>query len=269
MPHLIIERARKNLLLFPCRWARPSPAFVKPRDAIFAYFVEWFDILGGVIFTVGSVCFLPEYSHNLPVFLWGCALFVLGSLVYLIICSFTFAEACHVSGLYSFEACENVLYLLGAWTFLVGTILYWPEEAHYRHVDWLQELSLSAYFNFFSPEFEGTILFIVGSVFFCLAAFVNGLNQRTFDTYANRLLTATTSIYMAGSILFIIGSVAFLPDLGCSHAMESIGAWCFIIGSLFYVIGSVVSLVRTDHELSNPENEQLDKADDVKADPCV
>ena len=42
----------------------------------------------------------------------------------------------------------------------------------------------------------GTILFMVGSAFFAFASFVNGLNQRSFDTLTNQLLTAVTSMYL-------------------------------------------------------------------------
>ena len=37
---------------------------------------------------------------------------------------------------------------------------------------------------------------MVGSAFFAFASFVNGLNQRSFDTLTNQLLTAVTSLYL-------------------------------------------------------------------------
>jgi len=105
-----------------------------------------------------------------------------------------------------------------------------------------------------SPEFEGTILFVVGSLFFCFAAFANALNQRKFEESVAVLLTAITSLYMAGSLLFVMGSIAFLPNLGCNEQMLTIGAWCFIVGSGFFVIGAVLSFWRTHQLLGTREN---------------
>lgn len=244
MPHLVVERVRS---LPPCPCVVPDSLPSKRTHLQFALAVEALEVIAGVTFVVGSVCFLPAYSRDLEAFLLGCFLFVVGSLMYVVICSITLAEAIRYEGLWSAETAENALYTLGSWVFLVGTVLYWPPEAHYGNINWFQmHLSLSAYFNLFSREFEGTILFIIGSLMFVLAAFVNGLNQRAaFDSVRTRLLTATTSLYMAGGILFVMGSVAFLPNLGCGELMEAFGAWLFIVGSVFFVFGGLVAAVRT------------------------
>lgn len=250
MPHLVIERIRQVPKL-----CQGCMCCIQPgkRTGVCAVVLECFDILGGVIFVIGSVCFLPPYSEEIEVFLLGCALYIVGGLIYLGICCFTLAEACREKGYDTLEACENMLYVLGSLIFVVGTILYYPPEAHHSDMNWfVRTISVGVYFNMFSPEFEGTILFIVGSFMFAFAAFVNGLNQRSFDSVSNQLLTATTSLYMMGSLLFVMGSVAFLPDLGCNETMIIFGAWSFIIGSMFYVVGSSVSMWRTIRELRNP-----------------
>jgi len=248
MPHLLIERTRSVPFVCLCRAS-------KRGDAAFAYLVEVVDIIGGISFIVGSVCFLPVFAEDISVFLAGCCLFIVGALVYFGICMFTLAEATRERGLLSFEVCENLLYLVGSVMFVFGTVLYYPPEAHHLQMNWIvQRLSLGVYFNLFSPEYEGTLLFILGSAFFAFAAFVNGLNQRSFDTLSSQMLTVTTTLYMAGSLLFVMGSVAFLPD---HRWMLTIGAWCYIIGSSLYVLGSVLSLWRTHRELRNPSHMPL------------
>mmetsp|Transcript_124123 Transcript_124123/g.386549 ORF Transcript_124123/g.386549 Transcript_124123/m.386549 type:complete len:264 (+) Transcript_124123:45-836(+) len=255
MPHLLIDRIRSASALCPCQRGLEHP---KRSDAWCAYLLEGLDILGGLLFVAGSVCFLPVFSHQLHVFLTGCALFVIGSLLYLGICTFSLAESVRERGFKTFEACENVLYLVGSVVFAVGTVMYWPPEAHHKGMDWLVEsISLGVYFNLFTPEFEGTLLFILGSLLFVCAAFVNGLDQRTFDSSESRLLGATTTLYMGGSLLFVIGSVAFLPDMGCTDQMLTLGAWCFVTGSVLYVVGSCISLVRTARELRTPSRSPL------------
>jgi len=51
--------------------------------------------------------------------------------------------------------------------------------------------------------------------------------------------------FFGGSLLFALGSLAFLPHLGCTEGMVSIGAWNFIVGSGLFLTGSIVSLYRT------------------------
>jgi len=265
MPHLVIDRLRSVPDLCTCSWARPTFGQLpsKRRDFGCACFVEALDIFAGLIFIVGSACFLPYFSHNLNWFLAGCALFVLGALIYVGLCSFTLLEAVREFGWNTMECYENALYLLGSWVFLIGTVLYWPEKAHHDSAEYLKSMAFGVYFNLFSPEFEGTILFIIGSLFFAMAAFINGLNLRAFDSWGQKMLTASTSLYMAGSLLFVMGSVAFLPDLGCNEQMLTIGAICYIVGSVMFTAGGVISLIRTIHELGNPERSQIIKGDDA------
>jgi len=189
----------------------------------------------------------------MEIFILGCVLFVIGTTGYLILAIFTLSEAIYQSGLESLEACENSLYVAGALLFNAGTILYWPDEANWPMTIASKELLPGQYFNWFSPEFEGTVLFIIGSLFFAMAAYVNGLNQRGFETPIKKMLMAATTCYMVGALLLVMGSVAWLPELGCGQRMEEFGAVMYVIGSLAYVIGGVISLIRTSLQLEDPE----------------
>jgi len=227
---------------------------MKLRDnAAWAYTVEIVDVISGLIILIGSACFLPSFSHDQEIFILGCVLFVVGTTGYLLISMFTFGEAICEKGMESLEACENALYVAGALLFNAGTILYWPEESDWPMTLASKELSPVQYFNWFSPELEGTVLFIIGSLFFAMAAYVNGLNQRGFATPVQKMLTAATTCYMVGALLFLMGSVAWLPELGCGQRMEEFGAVMYVIGSLLYVIGGVISLIRTSLILDDPE----------------
>lgn len=222
-------------------------------NAACAYTVECLDIVSGLIILIGSACFLPSFSRDEDIFITGCVLFVVGTTGYLVISIFTLGEAMYESGLESLESCENALYVAGALLFNAGTILYWPEEANWPMTLASRELSPGQYFNWYSPEFEGTVLFIMGSLFFAMAAYVNGLNQRGFDTPIQKMFTAVTTCNMIGALLLVMGSVAWLPELGCGHRMEEFGAVMYVIGSLAYVIGGVISLIRTSLQLEDNE----------------
>lgn len=237
MPHLLVERVRS----VPACWCGVVRAKEKGLHEATACncLIEAIDILGALVFLVGSICILPNQTFD--VFLAGCILFIIGATIYLGLSLFTLYEALRERG-WSYEAMENALYLGGSLVFLAGTVLYWPEEAQHAHVEWMKGLSLGTYFNLFEPEFEGTLLFVAGSMMFAFASLVNGLNKRS------KLLIATTYLYMGGSLLFVMGSVAFVPNLsvrpGWEH-METFGAWCFVIGSGFYVAGGLINLFRT------------------------
>lgn len=260
MPHLLIERLRHSPQFCCCR--RPKDGKVRDlnqRDVACAYVVEVVDIVSGLIIMIGSACFLPSFSSDREIFLSGCVLFVLGTTGYLGLSIFTLSEAVYEKGIESLEACENSLYVAGAMLFNAGTILYWPETSNWPITIASKEISPGQFFNWFSPEFEGTVLFIFGSVFFILAAYVNGLTQNAFDTPTRKMITATTTCNMVGGIAFVMGSVAWLPELGCGQRMEGFGAIMYLFGSLFYLIGGVVSLIRTTLQLEEPEYSPLAK----------
>lgn len=259
MPHLLIERIRSAPALCQC-CGRSKDGKLLPlskTDATCAYVIEAIDIISGLIILIGSACFLPSFSTNRDIFVMGCVLFVLGTTGYLGISIFALAEALYVKGVDSLEACENSLYVAGAILFNAGTVLYWPEESDWPATLAARELAPGQFFNWFSPEFEGTVLFIIGSLFFAMASYVNGLSQRGFDTAIQKMLTASTTCYMVGALLFVMGSVAWLPELGCGGRMEEFGAIMYVIGSLFYLIGSVISVIRLTLQLEDPEYSPL------------
>jgi len=255
MPHLLIERLRHTPTFCPCgRRVGKDGKMGRMRDNVAcAYSVEAIDIISSLIILIGAACFLPSFSQDMEIFILGCVLFVVGTTGYLAISIFALGEAIYEKGLESLEACENSLYVAGALLFNAGTILYWPDEANWPMTLASRELMVGQYFNWFSPEFEGTVLFIIGSLFFAMAAYVNALNQRSFDTPISKMLMAVTTCYMVGALLLVMGSVAWLPELGCGDRMEEFGAVMYVIGSLAYVIGGVISLIRTSLQLEDPE----------------
>jgi hypothetical protein len=202
---------------------------------------------------VGSVCFFPALAHNLDIFLAGCSLFIVGGAIYLILSVINLAEALREKDRGSWETHQHLLYFVGSFFFLVGTILYWPSRAQWKTIEYLKGVSPVQYFNLFPPELEGTLLFILGSVVFAAAAFINGVNETAGDTVSGQLLRASTSLYMAGSLLFVVSSFAFLPTFGLSDQILGLGAAGFLVGSAFYFVGGIASFARKRLELRSPE----------------
>jgi len=261
MPHSVIERIRSSPFAVEGKGVLKDVKDASPQmgNVYIAYVIELLDLLANATFVAGSVCFLPRFEHSMDVFLLGCGLFIAGSFIYCCITLYTMLEALYHTGYtWAFETVEHFLYFMGSVLYLVGTVMYWPSEVHRYHLTWLaQHLSLGVYFNIFSTQFEGTILFMVGSVLFAFAAFVNGLSQRSFDSTANRLLTCITSLYLGGSVLFVMGSGAMLPEMNCGDEMTHVGAILYVIGSVLFLFASFVSMYRTRHVIWSPQTQPL------------
>lgn len=262
MPHLVIERLRNTPHPFDCCGERPGR---KGRSLQCVYIVEVLEIIAGVTFIWGSLDFLPQYSKDPHILLHACALFTAGGIIYFGVSCFCLYESIEMRGFMSLESCENAFYVIGAFVFFLGTLLYWPfdfrdeEAAILASADAVDRgFGLPTYVNTVDTHFQGSVLFIAGSLMFSLAAFANGLNRRRFNDVTSQMLTATTSLYMLGSLLFVMGSVAFLPHLGCNQKMETFGGVCYIIGSVQYELGGWVSFFRTMLE----ESYELDGIDE-------
>jgi len=250
MPHLITERFRRfpEVLTLPLSTGRLEWKTANAR--LGAYLLEAVATAASCIFIAGSVCFMPHYAENLATLYAGCMLFIIGSGLYCLICTATLSEALMLKGGGgNYEVWENALYLVGSALYLVGSILYLPARVGVVHMSMLS-VSLSQVCDnskLSDGQHLATWLFVVGSFLFVLAAFLNALNPRRSDETSSRLLTATTSSYMIGSLLFAVGSIAFLPRLGCGEDLVDLGAWCFVAGSAFFLLGDVLSLCRTSH----------------------
>lgn len=253
MPHLLVDRVRAAPNIFSLCARRPSANAEDTQCAVCTYLVELLDISSALSFMVGSICFFPALAENLRVFLVGCSLFILGGTISLTLSVVNLAEALREKDRGLWEAHQHWLYFFGSVFFLIGTILYWPSRAQWKTIEYLKGVSPVQYFNLFPPELEGTLLFILGSVVFAAAAFLNGVNQTAGDTVSGQLLRASTSLYMAGSLLFVVSSFGFLPTFGLSDQVLGAAAAGFLIGSAFYFAGGIASFVRKRQELRSPE----------------
>lgn len=213
-----------------------------------AYIIEVLDIIAGITFVVGSCCFLPRYAEDVKVFLTGCMLFIVGSVLYFLVCLFCFVEALIDKGRTMFEVWENAMYLIGCTIFFVGTILYLPDTED-KCKDFekgtAQCKGLAQQVNIYDDEYLGSVLFGVGSVVFALAAYINAMGQRQYESWTHNMLSIITTNYLVASILFAMGSMSFMPNMGCDEHMLTIGAWLFIVGSVMFLVGAVLSMWRT------------------------
>mmetsp|Transcript_58800 Transcript_58800/g.140173 ORF Transcript_58800/g.140173 Transcript_58800/m.140173 type:complete len:326 (-) Transcript_58800:6-983(-) len=271
MPHQVIHRLRRNpcksLVYCICGWEPeppPSPEdddadlfidedahphgykFVKMlEEEFFGLIVEFLDLFAGICFIIGSVWFLPELSGQQPAS--GASWFYGGGCIYLVMTLYSLWEGLHHGeGICSIETWGNITFLIGTLCYFVGTILYWPEGIYVWGISWLKDLMTK---DDEDAYLAGTVLFIIGSAFFCIGSYINSLNLGILkgqDWTSRRLLLTVTQSYLVGSVLFLVGSIIFLPDIiEEGEKMEELGAWMYIVGSIFFTLGPVFAIWRS------------------------
>ncbi|RKR06375.1 YrhK-like protein [Kushneria sinocarnis] len=124
---------------------------------------------------------------------------------------------------------ENVnafTYKLGGLLFVLGSILFFPMLADYQRIGaWL--------------FFLGSLCYLLVTAHDLFEALRYWHRHRTATSADHIELTAALN-YVSGSLLFAIGSLLFLPGLALEHA----GAWSFIVGSVFFVVGACANLLQ-------------------------
>ena len=166
---------------------------------------------------------------------------------------------------------------VGAWIFIVGSLLYLVVTGHdvlevIRHARlrtrpptiW-DRLERGAAFTYFT----GTILFTVGSVFFLSQValfrpgawcFVSGsllflagatINVLQITRAANlltlQLMNLTALTYVTGSLLFVVASVPYLWSFDTVGDQDKVGtflAWQYVVGSALFFLGGVFNYWR-------------------------
>lgn len=127
---------------------------------------------------------------------------------------------------FRWETINAVIYKTGGLVFIAGSILFFPRFEEYA--------DLGAWIFFF-----GSLLYLVVTVHDLAEVRHHWHTSRSHDREAWLEYTAATS-YVAGTILFTVGSVFFLSTVGWLSA----GAWCFVVGSLLFVLGAGINVLQ-------------------------
>lgn len=209
---------------------------------IFQQTIEVGFIIGCLCFAVGCYFYFPEeYSHAENVVL-ACRLLEVGSTIFTVLLLYSWVDGCiarrfksskHVS---KRELWELICCTLGSFSFLIGTLLFDPPVVTWTHeITGIQELAI---------ENLGGILFMVGSFFFCAGTFSMSLSL--FE--ANVLFRATgviiTACYAFGGLLFVAGTMGFIAAFEPNLAQRIVATYFYVIGSVLYTIGAMLSFVR-------------------------
>jgi hypothetical protein len=128
---------------------------------------------------------------------------------------------------FRWETINAITYKLGGLFFVAGSIMFFPAFEAYADL--------------------GAWIFFAGSLLYLLVTVHDLLEVRRSFSHTSSARTAgqvldyiAAASYVWGTILFTIGSIFFLSTVGWKTA----GAWCFVVGSLLFVLGACVNVLQ-------------------------
>ncbi len=126
----------------------------------------------------------------------------------------------------AWETFDALVYELGGLAFVAGSVFFFPALSRWLSVgDWL--------------FFGGSLLYLVVTGHDLLEV-IRYWRTRHTATFAAGIERVAAVSYVAGSLLFTVGSLCFLPALDAVPA----GSWCFIVGSALFVTGGFVNILQ-------------------------
>jgi hypothetical protein len=189
--------------------------------------------IGGVVFIIGSILFFPAFEAYADLGAWT---FFVGSLIYLLVTVHDLLEvrrSWHEPS--SDSDAAQVLDYVAAVSYVWGTILFIVGSIFFLSaVGWVM---------------AGAWCFIVGSLLFVAGACVNVLQiVLARSKLTLQLMNLTAVSFVVGSVLFAVASVPYLwpaepePFRTTLHAFL---AWQYLIGSLLFFLGGVFNYWRS------------------------
>lgn len=188
--------------------------------------------VGGLLFIAGSICFFPALSAYANLGAW---IFFLGSLFYLLVTGHDMAEVIRYE-----RTCAgpptvwDSLEFWTATTYVAGTVLFVVGSVFF-----LSSVGLLA---------AGAGCFVIGSILFVVGATINVLEiVQATELLTLQLMNLTALAFITGSVLFTVASVPYLwqfADLSDREKVDAFLAWQYLAGSLLFFAGGLFNYRR-------------------------
>lgn len=208
-----------------------------------------FYVIGGMFFIVGSIFFFPTFEAYANIGAW---IFFSGSLLYLIVTVHDFAEVSrYFRKSHHHDRNQNLEYTAAA-SYVWGTVLFIVGSVFFlSYVGWFK---------------AGAWCFVFGSLLFVLAACINVLQIVKSDSITTlQLMNLTAVAFVVGSVLFTVASVPYLWKVQTESdrtILYAFLAWQYLTGSVLFFIGGVFNYWRAYFFMREQINRQ-NKPDSV------
>jgi hypothetical protein len=128
---------------------------------------------------------------------------------------------------FRWETINAVIYQVGGLFFIAGSVFFFP--------------TLSAYANLGAWIFIlGSLLYLVVTGHDMAEVIRYDRTRVRPSTVWDKLEFWAARTYVVGTVLFVAGSIFFLSSVG----LFTSGAWCFVIGSLLFVVGATINVLQ-------------------------
>ena len=182
--------------------------------------------IGGLLFIVGSIFFFPRFVAYADLGAW---IFFAGSIVYLVVTVHDLAEVRRNWRVDKAHDRDTFLEYTAATSYVSGTILFIMGSVFFLSaVGWLK---------------AGAWLFVIGSLLFILGASINVLQIVKADSIMLlQLMNLTAISFIVGAVLFTLASVPYLWDVAAPFdrtTLYAFLAWQCLVGSLLFLAGGI------------------------------
>eukprot|EP00747_Dinoflagellata_sp_TGD_P080960 gnl/TRDRNA2_/TRDRNA2_161102_c0_seq1.p1 gnl/TRDRNA2_/TRDRNA2_161102_c0~~gnl/TRDRNA2_/TRDRNA2_161102_c0_seq1.p1 ORF type:complete len:366 (-),score=75.82 gnl/TRDRNA2_/TRDRNA2_161102_c0_seq1:235-1332(-) len=214
-------------------------SFMGPKAGIaVTLLLELSYVVASAAFAVGSLYLFPGPGADGHV---GCVLYMVGCVIFSANSTYDLFEGfvfLSMLGSSCQEVVERMLNFLGSWMFLFGTFIFDDKMSG----EWLSP-------RHSKEEWDETAdaLFAGGAMCFGVAAFMTAIELHlTHPDYKGYAITIVFCLEI-GSLLFVMATIAFLPEslTSCNELVLDIGVWLYLVGSMFYLVASSLSLFKT------------------------
>ena len=129
---------------------------------------------------------------------------------------------------FRWETANAVLYLIGGALFIIGSVFFFPVYEN------LADLGVYVFLI-------GSLIYLVVTGHDMIEVFINRrFSFSRSPSFQERLEMIAAVTYLAGTLFFTMGCIFFLSSIGRAIA----GSWCFIIGSLLFVVGACINVLQ-------------------------
>lgn len=200
-------------------------------------------IIGGLSFIAGSIFFFPRLEAEADIGAWT---FFGGSILYLIVTGHDLAEVFRHWGVSRHHDRDQILEYTAAASYVAGTILFLVGSIFF--------LSAVGWFK------AGAWCFVFGSLLFVVAACINILQIVAADSITTlQLMNLTAVAFVVGSVLFTVASVPYIWTIQAESdrtILYAFLAWQYLIGSVLFFMGGVFNYWRAYLVMREAMNER-------------